>query len=314
MEKKYEMLPMDDSGICHRMKALRDFSDVRAGDLGGIIHKESNLSHDGDCWIYDNAFVGGDAQVLDNAKVYDTAIISGSAMVMENARVAFRSNISGSAGIYGNAHVNGGCLFDNCRVGEFATVQNGTICGNAEIKGKACISGEAIVRDNATIAGSASVFGSAVVSGNSVVDGNASVSGTTSVECSAHVGGKARVCGRGHVVDGATIYAGSCRTFQMIGGEAYIETAEDMVHWFFNDLQVYVTAYRSLHGGVSLSLLLPPEIKPCGVESLQCSVFPVQSYARGCYVFLTSIDEINRVFPNDDRWTKVIDRIKKRLP
>lgn len=314
MKKKYEMLPMDDSNICYRIKALRNFSDVNVGDLGGIIHKESNLSHDGDCWIYDNAYVGGDAQVLDDAKVYDTAIISGSAMVMEKARVSFRSNISGSAGIYGKAHIIGGCLFDNCRVGEFATVRSGTICGNAEIKGKACIYGNAIIRDNATIAGLAHVSGSAVVSGNAVVDGEASVGGETSVECSAHVGGKAILRGRGRVVDGATIYAGSCRTFQMIGGEAYIETAEDMVHWFFNDLQVYVTAYRSLHGGVSISLLLPPEIEPCGVESLQCSVFPVRSYKRGSYVFLTSVDEIKRVFPNDARWKRVIERIKKRLP
>ncbi len=31
----------------YRIKALKDFDDVKVGDLGGYIEKESNLSHDG---------------------------------------------------------------------------------------------------------------------------------------------------------------------------------------------------------------------------------------------------------------------------
>ena len=33
----------------HRIKALKDFGDVKKGDLGGWIEKESNLSQDGNC-------------------------------------------------------------------------------------------------------------------------------------------------------------------------------------------------------------------------------------------------------------------------
>ena len=37
----------------HRIRALRDISsDVKAGDLGGFVEHEGNLSYeDADCWI-----------------------------------------------------------------------------------------------------------------------------------------------------------------------------------------------------------------------------------------------------------------------
>ena len=43
----------------HRVRALCDFKDVKAGDLGGWIEKEENLSHEGSCWVYDSAQVYG---------------------------------------------------------------------------------------------------------------------------------------------------------------------------------------------------------------------------------------------------------------
>ena len=47
----------------HQIRALRDIPRhaVKAGDLGGWIETENNLSHDGDCWISGNASVWGDA-------------------------------------------------------------------------------------------------------------------------------------------------------------------------------------------------------------------------------------------------------------
>ena len=47
----------------HRIRAVRDFGDVKAGDLGGWIEKESNLSNDGDAWVSGNAEVSGNARV-----------------------------------------------------------------------------------------------------------------------------------------------------------------------------------------------------------------------------------------------------------
>jgi hypothetical protein len=57
----------------YRIKALRDFADVKAGDLGGYLETEFNLSHEGNAWVYDNAQVFGDAWVFDNARVSGNA-------------------------------------------------------------------------------------------------------------------------------------------------------------------------------------------------------------------------------------------------
>ena len=85
MDKKYEMLKDDtiEVGIriLHRIKALKDFNDVRKGDLGGYIEKEENLSHEGNCWIYDNANVFDDAWVFGDAQVYGDACVSNNAHI-----------------------------------------------------------------------------------------------------------------------------------------------------------------------------------------------------------------------------------------
>ena len=52
-----------------RIVALRDFGDVKAGDKGGFLEKEENLSHDNDCWVYDEARVYDEAQVCGEARV-----------------------------------------------------------------------------------------------------------------------------------------------------------------------------------------------------------------------------------------------------
>ena len=74
--------------VLHRIRALRDISryGVKAGDLGGLIEKENNLSQDCDAWVCDNALVSGDATVSGNARVEGNAEVSGYAdyMVVKN--------------------------------------------------------------------------------------------------------------------------------------------------------------------------------------------------------------------------------------
>ena len=70
--KKYELtnetkIIMDTT--VYRIKALIDFNSVKAGDLGGFIEKEDNLSHYGDAWVYDNAKVFGNANICGDAEV-----------------------------------------------------------------------------------------------------------------------------------------------------------------------------------------------------------------------------------------------------
>ena len=78
MSKKYELTDetMEWEGhTLHRIKALRDFNGVKAGDLGGWVESEDNLSQYEKCWLCDNARVYGNARVCDNAIVCNNAII-----------------------------------------------------------------------------------------------------------------------------------------------------------------------------------------------------------------------------------------------
>ena len=56
-----------------RIKALVSFGDVSAGELGGFVEKEENLSNNGNAWVSGNARVSGDALVYGDARVYGDA-------------------------------------------------------------------------------------------------------------------------------------------------------------------------------------------------------------------------------------------------
>ena len=106
--KKYELT--DDTRMVMgkkltRIKALISFSDVEAGELGGYIEKEENLSHEGDAWVADNAWVTGDARVRGNARVNSDAWVYGNARVDGDARVTGNARVDGDARVAGNADI-----------------------------------------------------------------------------------------------------------------------------------------------------------------------------------------------------------------
>ena len=91
----------------HRIEALRDFADVKAGDLGGFAESEANLSHDGNCWVYDNAQIYGSAKVYDNAWICDNAEVFGNAKVYGETEVFGNAWVYGSAKVYGSSKICG---------------------------------------------------------------------------------------------------------------------------------------------------------------------------------------------------------------
>ena len=81
---------VDISGVkLFRIKALIEFGNVKAGDLGGYIEKEENLSHMGNAWVFGNAQVFGDARVSGNAWVSGDAWVSGNAQVSGDKDYAY---------------------------------------------------------------------------------------------------------------------------------------------------------------------------------------------------------------------------------
>ena len=90
MDKKFELTDETikyDGKTLYRIRALKDFGNVTKGDLGGFIEKESNLSQEDNCWIYNNAKVYDSASVFNNARIFDNAVIRNNAEIYGNTRV-----------------------------------------------------------------------------------------------------------------------------------------------------------------------------------------------------------------------------------
>ena len=179
---KYEILKDEfiefDGRKLYRIRALKDFHNVKKGKVGGYIASERNLSHEGEAWVYGNACVSGDARISDDAWVYGNACVSGDARISDDARVYGNACVYGDAWVYGNACVS----------------------GDARVSGDACVYGDAQVYGNACVYGDAQVYGNVWVSGNAQVYGNACVYGDAQVYGNAQVAGNAQVLNRHSVV------------------------------------------------------------------------------------------------------------------
>ena len=148
--KKYELTTetLQFAGCTlHRIKAVKDFGSVKAGELGGWIESEENLSQADNAWVYNNAKVFNKARVYGDAAVSDDAKVCGYAVVFDNARVC-----------------------DNAEVSDYVEVfENAIVLGHAKVCGFTRIFGNAIVLGNAILFGHAKVYGKATINGDAKV-------------------------------------------------------------------------------------------------------------------------------------------------
>ena len=94
----------------YRIRACISFTttsgdEVKAGDLGGFVEKESNLSHNGKAWVWGNAKVWGNAEVCGDAEVWGNAKVWGNAEVCGDAKVCGDAEVCGDAKVCGDASV-----------------------------------------------------------------------------------------------------------------------------------------------------------------------------------------------------------------
>ena len=180
MNKKYEFTgeAKEFRGrVLHRIRRIKD------GLVGGWIEKEENLSHEGDCFVYDEAVVFGNGKVYGDAKVYNNAEVFGDAEVYGYAEVYDYAEVHNNAEVYGDATVRGYAeIFDNA-----------IICDNAEIFG------DARMYDHAVVYGDAKAYNDARVCGYARIFGDARIFGC------AEIFGDARVCGNAKVHEGRMI-------------------------------------------------------------------------------------------------------------
>lgn len=127
MKKKYKLIEgsrfWQYGRPLYRIQALRDFSDVKKGDLGGFVESEANLSQMGDCWIYDMAqaveksIVEGDACLRDCSKMYGSSLLKDKAQLQGCARMI-----------------------------QYASLEDNAVAIDAEISGFATITGDVVIR------------------------------------------------------------------------------------------------------------------------------------------------------------------------
>lgn len=220
-DKKYEILLGDsrqhNDVTVYRIKALKDFHLVKAGDIGGYIEKESNLSHDGNCWIHNDAIVYGDAVVLEDAKVCDHAIVRGHARVSGNARVRDHVQVVGFGEVGDDAHVSGyalieGTVIESATIGEYAKVLDSSMAN-----GHCFLYGMAIIRDYSLVTGYATIKDRVIVRGDSVIGEYVTLGGATFIE------------------DGVVKHYKDALTIHPVGGNSVI------------------TAFKNTHGEVVVS-------------------------------------------------------------
>lgn len=117
-EKKYEFTgeTMQFEGhTLKRIRYIRSFSqnianEITEGELGGWLEGEHNLSHDGTC------FVSEEAKVFGNAEVIEDAIICNTSVVKDNAKIS------------------GSCyLYSKCVVGADTILAGNTTVGDSHI-------------------------------------------------------------------------------------------------------------------------------------------------------------------------------------
>ena len=140
--------------VLYRIRALQDF--IRpdglwigtAGEIGGWIENERNLSQSGSAWIDGSAKVYDCARVIENAMVYDHAQVFAHAQISGNARIYGHAIVSGKAKIYGHADISedavitgAAVVFDYAQVAEDAWIG-----GNTKVHGHAFVHCEAVIK------------------------------------------------------------------------------------------------------------------------------------------------------------------------
>ena len=114
MNKKYEMtnITMEfEERTLYRIRALKNFRNVKAGDLGGWVSGKHNLSQEGDCWIYD------EAKCMDNARMYHNSAMYNNAVMCDFSEMHGCSEMHNYSAMLDNSRMyNCSAMYDNSRM------------------------------------------------------------------------------------------------------------------------------------------------------------------------------------------------------
>ncbi len=165
-QKKYKLT---DETMCfdgvtfHRIQAIKDFGNVTAGEFGGWVESERNLSQSSDCWIAMEAKAYGGTEISDSARLTRKAIACGNSTICGNALVSDESVIRGFTYLCGNVEVYGKSVIDgdaslhrnvkviNAKVIDAKIYDSVIICDGAYVHGHIEINGNAYISNGAEV-------------------------------------------------------------------------------------------------------------------------------------------------------------------
>lgn len=173
--KKYFELFKDDYKIIngvtvYRIKALVDFDDIKAGELGGYIEKEDNLkvyysvldpgwysyyaelNNVRASWVYDNACVYGDSVVYSGGRVKGHSVICNS-HILDDSTIdgdcsIFNSKVSYKSTIVGDSFISNSGL-ENVTIEDFVSLYTVQM-KKSTVKGYTSIQDTEILKSNIT--------------------------------------------------------------------------------------------------------------------------------------------------------------------
>lgn len=159
--QKYEITDIahEKYPFLHRIRALRDIGDkVKAGDLGGFVESDSNLSTEleDSSWIFDDAIACGEASVDMGSRLFEKAIACGYAYVSQ------QSTMSGESRAEDYAYIRGANLCGHARASANSMILDSPDTHKAPVLSEHCVvygkvSGDIHVMGNTIILGNEKV-------------------------------------------------------------------------------------------------------------------------------------------------------------
>lgn len=143
--KKYEFTENEQEyqqTTFRQIRALVDIPlhNVKAGELGGWIEEELNLSHEGACWVEPESFVLRSARVSGDAGIRGKSIIDFRSRVTENAVVS-------NSVVHGINLISGGCVISDSDIRGQCTIQSNSRIESSKIEGL-LIQGDVLIRNS----------------------------------------------------------------------------------------------------------------------------------------------------------------------
>lgn len=155
-DKKYELVPETVTKFyskpMYRIRALKDFSDVKKGQFGGYVESEENLSQLGNCWIYDDSIVCKGARVIDNAIVKDSSTVTNYSEISDDAIVEKGSRIDESSVVCDQSRVIDSLVTESSAiiyksiVNENSMIEQGSCVCDAVVGPKTYVKNGAVIR------------------------------------------------------------------------------------------------------------------------------------------------------------------------